>query len=110
MDEHTTPVKAFAVRTPPPLRLAATLSFSSGEPPVNSVASPRRIRALVAQQERNQPGHLVRRAHPLHGQHGVVPGIGIRRAGFGPQIREHGCVDGSSWANADFSDPRTRPI
>ena len=67
---------------------------SSSEPTVHSVTSPSRITALVAQQERNQPGHLVRRAQPLDLQPRVVARSG--HAQPGSQRGEHGRVN---WAS-----------
>lgn len=70
--------------------------FSSKIPTINGIASPSSISTLIAEQERNQSGHLIRRAPPLNAQPHVIDGsaCGTR---LGPRGVEHGRFDLSSF-------------
>ena len=68
---------------------------SSGIPPINSVTSPSRITALIAQQKRNQPSHLIRPSPSLKAQLGAVDGAG-GGTGPGTHVCKHWGIDGSA--------------
>ena len=72
-------------------------AFSRRKPSINRITSPSRIRALIAQQERNQAGHLVRRAHSIDTLAVVDPRIDLS-----PHLHHHGGVDWSASAKVNF--------
>ena len=58
----------------PLLALQIPAFFSSKIPTINGITSPSSISTVIAQQERNQFGHLIRRAPPLNAQPHAIDG------------------------------------